>query len=180
MKSKKKYRNNKKLKTRKNIKKSKSSRKYKIGGVSPSDEYHYVDSQRQRQGPVNADELKKLFKAGKIDETTLVWPADGSLTDWTSLSDVPGLLDHCQASSTSDTMAKGLSVREMRALHAHLNVSAEKQPPAPLLRQQSAPARLEDGKGGKYRKHYRRKGRKTHKHKSVKKSRKHRRRKSNK
>lgn len=57
-------------------------------------QWHYVDKNRQQQGPVEDAELVRLFRSGDISVDTLVWRSD--LTDWQALggfADQLGLRD---------------------------------------------------------------------------------------
>ena len=47
---------------------------------SASAAWYYVDSQRQRAGPVPAESLHALHRTGSVTDTTLVW--HGGLTEW--------------------------------------------------------------------------------------------------
>lgn len=46
-------------------------------------QWHYVDKNRQQQGPVEDAELVRLFRSGDVSAETLVWRPD--LTDWQAL-----------------------------------------------------------------------------------------------
>ncbi len=54
-------------------------------------EWYYADRQHQQQGPVDASELARLFRAGQIDAATLAW-RDG-LAQWQPLSSLRGELE---------------------------------------------------------------------------------------
>ena len=57
-------------------------------------QWHYVDKNRQQQGPVEDAELVRLFRSGDVSAETLVWRPD--LTDWQALggfADQLGLRD---------------------------------------------------------------------------------------
>lgn len=47
-------------------------------------QWYYADRNRQQQGPVEAPELARLYREGRVDDATLVW-RDG-LPQWESLS----------------------------------------------------------------------------------------------
>ena len=57
--------------------------------------WYYADADRQRQGPLTAEELSQRFHQGKLRLDTLVW-RDG-LADWQPLRDFTAELSLHQA-----------------------------------------------------------------------------------
>jgi len=49
-------------------------------------QWYYADSQRERHGPIEAEQLREIFRAGQIDLSTLVWRE--GMQQWQPLSAV--------------------------------------------------------------------------------------------
>lgn len=58
--------------------------------MSSTNVYFYVDLDGKQQGPVDIAALKEEWKAGEIDEVTLVWKP-GQKGGWLSVKDLPNL-----------------------------------------------------------------------------------------
>lgn len=59
-------------------------------------QWHYTDRERRQHGPVDADEFERLYRAGMLDDSTLVWRE--GLPQWQPLAD---LLDDLGLRETS-------------------------------------------------------------------------------
>ena len=58
-------------------------------------QWYYLDGERERQGPIELDELRVLWRHATVGARTLVWTR--SFGDWTALGEVPGLEDELRA-----------------------------------------------------------------------------------
>lgn len=78
-------------------------------------QWYYADRNRNRQGPVGAEELAQLFREGRADLQTLAW-RDG-LDNWKPLSELAeelGLLNDAPAATVADRLTPdGLSLEPM-------------------------------------------------------------------
>lgn len=55
-------------------------------------DWYYYDREKNRQGPIRFDALKKLWQAGDLSEETYIW-SEG-MTEWKKIEEVPNLHTH--------------------------------------------------------------------------------------
>ena len=73
-------------------------------------QWYYADSQRERHGPIEADDLREKFRAGEIDLGTLVWRE--GMQQWQPLSAVSDELQLLAQASTGIDLRKDYAAIE--------------------------------------------------------------------
>ena len=90
-------------------------------------QWYYADSQRERHGPIEAEQLREIFRAGQIDLSTLVWRE--GMQQWQPLSAVSDELQLlAQAASTGiDLRQDYAAIESGEALATPVAAGAEEQ-----------------------------------------------------